>query len=86
METADGKITEGTLIPISLLIALGTGLVGGVFWLSALWYREEANAYAIAEIKKKQVILYRICRDMQEIKAALRLPKGDPCDPMFYED
>lgn len=86
MEAAENKITEGTLVPISMIIAIGGAFLGGVFWLSALWFREEANARAIAEIKKKQVILYRICRDMQEVKAALKLPRGDACDPGVYED
>lgn len=48
METVVKKITESTLIPISLVITL----FGGVMWLSALWFREEANAWAIAEVKQ----------------------------------
>jgi hypothetical protein len=48
METTMKKITESTLVPISLVITL----FGGVMWLSALWFREEANAQAIAEVKQ----------------------------------
>jgi hypothetical protein len=83
---SEAKITEHTLVPLSLIIAIGTSLIGGVVWLSALWYREEANARAIIKIEKKQIILYRICRDMQEIKGALQLPRGDACDPNAYEN
>ena len=40
-------ITSRTLIPVSVL----TTLAGGVFWLSSMWFRQDASAQAIAEIK-----------------------------------
>lgn len=44
------RITEDTLIPVSLVITI----VGGVFWLSALWHKADANAEAIQEIKAER--------------------------------
>jgi hypothetical protein len=48
MDAVFKKITENTLVPISLVITL----IGGVMWLSALWWRESANAASILEIKQ----------------------------------
>jgi hypothetical protein len=42
------SITESTLLPISLVITL----IGGVVWLSTIWYKADANAYAINEVKQ----------------------------------
>lgn len=42
------KVTEKTLVPISLV----TTIVGGVVWLTTLWYKTEANAAEIAQIKQ----------------------------------
>lgn len=47
------RITEGTLIPISLVITI----IGGVIWLSVIFYKTDANADAIAELKGKQSLL-----------------------------
>lgn len=42
-----GKITEGTLIPISLVIVI----IGGITWLTSIYYQGIANASANAELK-----------------------------------
>lgn len=42
-----GKITEGTLIPISLVIAI----IGGIFWLTGIYYQGVANASAVSALK-----------------------------------
>lgn len=47
-------ISEKTLVPISLIVAIGGSFLGGVAWLTALWFQSDANAYAIVEIKKDQ--------------------------------
>jgi hypothetical protein len=44
------RITEDTLIPISLVIML----VGGVFWLTSMYNATAANSKDIAELKVKQ--------------------------------
>ncbi len=42
------KITEKTLLPISLL----TVIAGAIFWLSALYVRQESSAKDLAELKQ----------------------------------
>lgn len=44
------KITENTLIPISLVITI----LGGVVWLSTLWARTEAHAEKISKLQVQQ--------------------------------
>ena len=46
------KITETTLIPISLAIVL----FGGVFWMSTIWNTMNTNSKFIAEIKADKKI------------------------------
>lgn len=65
------KLTETTLIPLSMVIAL----VGGVFWLSTMYAQGAANAKAqeetkveILEIKKKQE---KYVEDMALIRESL---------------
>jgi hypothetical protein len=80
METSDkvvNKLTENTLIPVSLVVTF----CGGIVWLSALWYREEANSKSISEIRqqiKEDKILLR--EDFEKVNRKLdylieRLPK-----------
>lgn len=47
------KLTESTLIPISLVVTL----LGGVFWLSAMWSQVQAASEDIAEVTQKQEVL-----------------------------
>lgn len=42
------RITERTLIPISLV----TIVMGGIFWLSAMWFRTEASAQDVSRLKQ----------------------------------
>lgn len=43
-------ISEQTLIPISLVVTI----IGGVVWLTTLWFRSEAHAEIISELKAEQ--------------------------------
>lgn len=43
-------VTEGTLLPISLVIVF----MGGVVWLTTLYAKTEANAAALQKIEFKQ--------------------------------
>ena len=56
------KITENTLIPISLL---GT-IIGGVVWLSVIYYKAEASASDIQKIEAKLEILQNRIIDQNE--------------------
>lgn len=52
-------ISENTLIPISLVITI----LGGVVWLTTLWFRSEAHAEMIAEIRAEQKSLAQEVRE-----------------------
>ena len=52
-------LSEKTLIPISLVITI----IGGVVWLTTLWFRTEAQAQNIAEVKAEQKSLVREVQD-----------------------
>lgn len=43
-------LNEKTLVPISLVITI----IGGVVWLTTLWFRTEAFASEISDIKSEQ--------------------------------
>lgn len=70
------KITEKTLIPISLL----TIIVGGVFWLTNIYFSTATNASEIKELKqqrKDDTILInekldKLIEDVSFIKGKLR--------------
>lgn len=55
-----GKITEGTLVPISLVIVL----VGGIFWLTQLYFTTQSNA---STIEKMQIQSEKIDQSLSEI-------------------
>lgn len=44
------KITENTLLPISLIVLIG----GGIFWISAMWSQVQASSDEIKDIKTNQ--------------------------------
>jgi hypothetical protein len=50
MNAAFNKITENTLLPISLVIILA----GGIMWLSSVWHQGNANAHSISELKEQR--------------------------------
>jgi hypothetical protein len=70
------KITEGTLIPISLVIVI----IGGVSWLTTIHAGERRNSESITEIKahakefsdnvgeKIDILLERTARIEEQIK------------------
>ena len=41
------KISENTVVPISLILSL----VGGIFWLSTLYVKQESEAKEIIDLK-----------------------------------
>ena len=62
------KITEKTLIPLSLVISI----VGGVFWLTTMWADTQANALTIEKIEFKQEKFSRAVVDkLDDIKDRL---------------
>lgn len=60
----DAKITEQTLLPISLIITL----VGGITFVSYVAFEGASNAKAIDEIQKKQETIEKIATDVAVIK------------------
>ena len=48
--SAQGAITEKTLIPLSLLLVIA----GGIFWFSSMYSQTQANAESIVEVKQQQ--------------------------------
>lgn len=66
------KITENTLVPISILGVI----VGGIFWLSNMYFQTKASADDIVEIKAFQLQYMKdtaqIREDMAVIKATLK--------------
>jgi hypothetical protein len=69
------QITEDTLLPISLVFALG----GGVMWLTTIYNKTEAHAKALDQVVLKQD---EYSRNLQEIMTKLgrieeRLSRGN---------
>lgn len=48
---SENIINERTLVPVSLLIAIGSALIGGAVWLTAQDARGKSNAIAIKETR-----------------------------------
>lgn len=57
-------LSEKTLIPISLVIVL----VGGVFWLTTIYWRGISTAEAVLRVESKQDLYLK---EVQEINARL---------------
>lgn len=55
-------ITKNTGISISLAISL----LGGVFWLSSIYYQASSNAQDISEIKKSHDMYLQNARDINK--------------------
>ena len=64
------QITEKTLIPISLL----SSIVGGVVWLSVIYYKSEATAKDVDQLKQYQL---EVIHELSEIKTELRFIKKE---------
>lgn len=54
---SENILNEKTLVPISLLVAIGGGILSVGIFISAVWYKEQANAAAIVTIKEDQTEL-----------------------------
>jgi len=54
---SENILNEKTLVPISLLVAIGGGILSVGLFISAVWYKETANAAAIVTIKENQSVL-----------------------------
>jgi hypothetical protein len=53
------KLTEQTLIPLSLV----GSIVGGVVWLSVIYYKSEATAKDVDQLKSYQLeVIQRLSR------------------------
>lgn len=57
------KITENTLLPVSLVVIL----VGGVFWLTTLYNQTVSNAQDISAIETKQDLLTKELTEKQSL-------------------
>lgn len=56
-------LNEKTLVPVSLLVAIGGGILSVGIFISAVWYKEMANAAAIVTIKEDQSELKHDLKD-----------------------
>lgn len=53
------KLTEQTLIPLSLV----GSIIGGVIWLSVIYYKSEATAKDVDQLKQYQLeVISRLSR------------------------
>lgn len=57
------KITENTLLPISLVVVL----IGGVFWLTSIYNQTVANAQDILNIQETQDIMIEKLTEKQTL-------------------
>ena len=62
------SISENTKVTLSLLIAI----IGGVFWLSKVYFLADSSASQISEIKQDQK---RYMEDVAEMKADIHYIK-----------
>ena len=51
---SENILSEKTLVPVSLLVAIGGGILTVGIFVSAVWYKEVANAAAIVTIREDQ--------------------------------
>ena len=68
------KISENRLVQISwgALGALLVSVVGGVLWLSVIYYTADANAKSIAEIKEDLNVLDSIDNRLSNIEGYIK--------------
>lgn len=70
------KITEKTLVPLSLVVSL----IGGTTWLTQLHFNQQANAAAIVELRTEQKELSVVVREIHDhmtwVRARLADKKG----------
>jgi hypothetical protein len=53
------KLTEQTLIPLSLV----GSIIGGVVWLSVIYYKSEATAKDVDQLKQYQLeVIHKLSR------------------------
>lgn len=62
--SAESRITNDTLIPLSLLFSL----LGGIMFVSYVAFEGSSNAKAIDDIQKKQETIDKIATDVAVIK------------------
>lgn len=53
-EMSENILNEKTMVPLSLLIAVGGGVLTVGAFVTAVWYKEVANAESIAVVEKQQ--------------------------------
>lgn len=61
------KITESTLIPISLLFVI----MGGVIWLTTIYQKVEASQAKLSQLESAIIDIATIKNDIQYIKKQL---------------
>ena len=64
------KITEKTLLPLSLVITLSSG----IFWLTKQYIQTEANAETISKVVSKQD---QYVEDIQAIRLDIEIIKNE---------
>ena len=75
LERKPVKITENTLLPLSMILVL----MGGVVWLTSIYAQTTENTKSIVELNRKQDeynrTLSQISNQLSEIKGALGMKK-----------
>ena len=70
------EITEGTLIPISLVIVL----TGGIYWFSSMYSQVQEHSVRLTALEDKQAktldMMYNMKEDVAVIRAVLAPRKG----------
>jgi hypothetical protein len=61
------KITENTLVPISLVIVF----IGGMLWLSSINSKVEASFMKLSTLEKAIIDIAEIRKDLEYIKKSL---------------
>lgn len=61
------KITENTLIPISLVVTI----LGGVVWLTMIYQKVEASQHKLTQFEQAIIDIATIKNDIQYIKESI---------------
>lgn len=65
------KITEGTLVPISLVLTI----LGGVVWLTMIYQKVEASQSKLGQLETAIIDIATIKNDIQYIKETINKQK-----------
>lgn len=71
------RITEKTLVPLSIIGACAVILIGGVFWFSQVYSLSHANAQSISESKKDSKDYHKeVLKELKDINTRLSRIEG----------